>query len=86
MVKNLSASVGDASSISGLRRFPGEGNDKSLQYFCLASPLDIGDWQATVYGVAKSQTRQCRESNKERKQCLHRAYILVIHAVSFCCG
>ena len=28
-----------------------------LQYSCLENPMDRGAWQATVHGVAKSQTR-----------------------------
>ena len=28
-----------------------------LQYSCLENPMNRGAWQATVYGVAKSQTR-----------------------------
>ena len=27
-----------------------------LQYSCLENPMDRGAWQATVHGVAKSQT------------------------------
>ena len=59
MVKNLSASAGDvtdASLISGLVRSSGEGNGNPLQYSCLENYMDRGAWQATVHGVAKSQT------------------------------
>ena len=28
-----------------------------LQYSCLENPIDSGAWEATVHGVAKSQTR-----------------------------
>ena len=35
----------------------GEGNGTPLQYSCLENPMDRGAWQATVHGVAKSQTR-----------------------------
>ena len=56
VVKNLPASAGDAGSISGSGRSPGEGTGIPLQYSCLENPLDRGAWQATVYGVAKSQT------------------------------
>ena len=52
MVKNP-ANARDA----GSERAPGEGNGKLLQYFCLGNPMDRGAWQATVHGVAKSQTR-----------------------------
>ena len=34
-----------------------EGNGNPLQYSCLENPMDRGAWQATVHGVAKSQTR-----------------------------
>ena len=36
---------------------PGEGNGNPLQYFCLGNPTDRGTLQATVHGVAKSQTQ-----------------------------
>ena len=39
MVKNLPASGGDAGSISGSRRSPGEGNGNPPQYSCLRNPL-----------------------------------------------
>ena len=35
----------------------GEGNGNPLQYSCLENSKDKGVWQATVYGVAKSQTQ-----------------------------
>ena len=61
-VKNLPASAGegdtgDAGSIPGLGRSPGEGNGNPLQYSCLQNPVDRGAWLATVCGVIKSQTR-----------------------------
>ena len=60
MVKNLPANAGDSrvmGSIPGLGRSPGEGNGNPIQYSCLGNPMDRGAWQATVLGVAKSQTR-----------------------------
>ena len=36
----------------------GEGNGTPLQYSCLENPMDRGAWQATVPGVARSQTRR----------------------------
>ena len=47
---------GDLGSISRLGRCPGEGHGNPLQYSCLVNPMDRGAWQATVHGVAKSQT------------------------------
>ena len=34
-----------------------EENGNPLQYSCLKNPMDREAWQATVYGVTKSQTR-----------------------------
>ena len=55
VVKNPSANAGDAGSIPGLGRSPGEGNANPLQYPYLGNPMDRGAWRATVHGVAKSQ-------------------------------
>ena len=55
--KESTCNVGDLGSIPGLGRSPGEGNGKPLQYSCLENPMDGGDWQATVHGVAKSWAR-----------------------------
>ena len=60
MVKNPPANAGeirDVGSIPGLGRSPGGRHGKSLQYSCLENPMDRGAWQATVHGVAKSQTQ-----------------------------
>ena len=59
VVKNLPASAGDtgdAGSMPGLGRSPGEGNGNPLQYSCLENPMDRGTWQVKVHGVAKSWT------------------------------
>jgi len=60
VVKNPPASAGDARDIDlipGSGRSPGGGHGNPLQYSCLENPMDRGAWQATVHGVAKSQTR-----------------------------
>ena len=57
VVKNVPANAGEAGSIPGLGRSPGEGNGNRLQYSCLGNPMDRGAWPGTVHGVAKSQTR-----------------------------
>ena len=44
-------------SVPGLGRSPGEGNSNPLQYSCLENPMDRGVWQATVHGVANTQTQ-----------------------------
>ena len=56
MIKNPPA-MPDLGSIPGLRRLPATWHDKPLQYSCLENPMDRGAWQATVLGVAKSQTQ-----------------------------
>ena len=59
MVKNLPANAGDArdvGSIPGSGRSSGGENGSPLQYSCLENFMDRGAWQATVHGVAKSQT------------------------------
>ena len=59
VVKNLPASAGDtgdAGSVPGLGRSPGEGNGNPLQHSCLENPMDRGTWQVKVHGVAKSWT------------------------------
>ena len=50
VVKN---SPGDAGTISGSERSPGEGNGNPLQYSCLENSMDRGAWQAIVLGVSK---------------------------------
>ena len=57
VVKNLSASAGNAVSISGSERSSGEGNGKPLQYSCLGNPMDRGAWWVTIHGVANSWTQ-----------------------------
>ena len=54
VVKNLPASAGDAGSILGLGRSPGEGSGNPLQYSCLENSMDREAWWATVHGVAMS--------------------------------
>ena len=52
--KNPPANAGDAGSIPGLGRSPGEGNGNPLQYSCLGNPMDTGAWWAIVYRVTES--------------------------------
>ena len=59
-VKNPPANVGDAGDmglIPGSGRSSGAGHTNPLQYSCLKNSMNRGAWQATVHGVAKSQTR-----------------------------
>ena len=42
---------------SWVGKIPVEGNVYPLQLSCLENPMDREAWQATVHGVAKSQTQ-----------------------------
>ena len=53
VVNNMPASAGDAGSIPGSGRSPGEGNGTPLQDSCLENPMDRGAWWATVRGVKR---------------------------------
>ena len=53
MIKNLTATAGDAGSVPGLGGYPREGNSNPLQYSCLENPMVRGAWQAIVRGAAK---------------------------------
>ena len=55
--KEFTCNVGDLGSIPGLGRSPGERKGYPLKYSGLENSMDRGAWQATVHGVAKSQTR-----------------------------
>ena len=54
--KDSTWNAGDQGLISRSGKFPGEGNGYPLQYSCPENPMDGEAWQATVHGVAKSQT------------------------------
>ena len=61
MVKNPSANAedaGDTGSIPRSGRSPGEGSGDPLQYYCLENSTDRGAWQATIHGVAESDTSE----------------------------
>ena len=55
--------IGDVCSIPGSGRSPKEGNGSPLQHSGLENPMDRGAWQATVHGIAKSQT-QLKQLNR----------------------
>ena len=60
MVKNPppnAGDTGDSGLLSGLGRYPGEGDGNSLQYSCQENCMDREAWWTTVHGVMKSQTQ-----------------------------
>ena len=60
MGKESACSAGDIGDVGSIPRSGGSsggGNGNPLQYSCLENSLARGAWWATVYGVAKSQTR-----------------------------
>ena len=58
VVKYLPANAGDAGSVPGLGRSPGEGNGNPLQYSCLENFMDRGVWQAAALRVTESDTTE----------------------------
>ena len=59
MVKNSHVNAGesrDMGLILGSGRSSGEGNGNPLQCSYLENPMDRGDWQAIIHGVAESRT------------------------------
>ena len=55
--KEPACDAGDKGLIPGLGSSSAEGNDNPLQYSCLENSMVRETWQATVHGVAKSQTQ-----------------------------
>jgi len=48
--------IKDVGLIPGFGKSPGGGHGNPLQYSCLENLMDRRAWQATVHGVARSQT------------------------------
>ena len=69
--KESACNAGDAHSVPGLGRPPGEGNGNPLQYSCLGNPMDRGAWWATVHGVKKESDTTERLNNNWTQLSLH---------------
>ena len=68
-------------------RVPGGGNGNPPQYSCWENPMDRGAWQATVHGVAKSQTRLHMHPWTHTHTHTHTHTIYCVHqrALEMCC-
>ena len=57
--KNPPANAGDMRRRFNpwVRKIPGGGHGKTLQYSCLEIPMDREAWRATVHRVAQNRTR-----------------------------
>ena len=85
MVKNLPANAGDAGSIPGSRRTPGEGNGNPLQYSYLGNPTKKPAWWATVHEFTKSWILLLLISNSFIKMNFYCNIVTLQCCVSFCC-
>ena len=56
VIENPPVNAGDAGSIPGSGRSPGEGNGNPFQYSCLENPMERGAWCYTVHRVTKNRT------------------------------
>ena len=54
--KESASNAGDTGLIPRWGRSPRRGHGNPFQYSCQKNPMDRGGWQATVHGVAKTQT------------------------------
>ena len=66
VVKNVTVSAGDVSSIPRPRRSLGEGNGNPLQYSCLGNHMDRGAWWVTVHGVKEDLATEQQHGSRQR--------------------
>ena len=67
VVKNSPANVGDAGSLPGSGKSPGEGNRNPHQSSSLGNPTDRRAWRAIVHRVAKESDSTYQLSNNSKK-------------------
>ena len=66
MGKNPPANAGDAGSISGLGKSPGEGNGNPLQYSCLENPWPEGSPMGSQRLRHDSATKQQQDQGNRK--------------------
>ena len=69
VIKNPSANAEDAGDVCLISRSgssPGGGHGNPLQCSCLGNPVDRGAWQATVRGIAESETTEQLDTHKSQ--------------------
>ena len=54
ILPEMQVAARDMGSVPGLGRSPGGGHGNLLQYSCLGSPVDIGDWWAMPIGSQRA--------------------------------
>ena len=81
--KESACSAGDAGSIPGSGRCPGEGNGSPLQSSCLESPMDSGAWPATVWGGKGLDTHEWLNSNRDDRTKRSQKQRQVLYGVTF---
>ena len=67
--KEFACNAEDLCLIPGQGRSPGEGNGNPLQYSYLENSMDRGAWQATVHGIAKSQSGTMTQFSSVTQSC-----------------
>ena len=79
--KESACNAGDASSILGSGRSPGEGNGNSLQYCCLEKPMDRGAWRAIVNAWGHQKKKKKKKTWQQLKNNKNMKYFPFFHLV-----
>ena len=83
VAKNLPTNAGDAASIPGSEKSPGEGNGNPLQYSGLENSMYRGAWWATMHGVAKSHNWATEHATPMQPQYIKSSYSSISRKKNF---